>query len=184
MKRMLLFLATGFFVAVSGLGAPLAADAPPGQPSPKASQSPGRQDSPGTEKGLPAEAPWISLALANAQSISLSAEQQRTLETLRSDYQQRAARDRESIEQAELDLERILSASPPDLDRVRAQLNTIGTLTAAARFSRIETLIKGRAVLNPDQWAKLQALAAKEWQARGSMMRRYHGFDESDRETK
>jgi len=188
MKRSLLVLATGIFIAVFTAGAAFAAEPPSGQSSSDSSQAPGRKDSTGEYREFPArlppEAPWISLALANAQSIGLSPEQQRALETLRSDYQQRAGHDREAIEKAEVDLERILSASPVDMDKVQTALNAIGALNTSARLSRIETLIKGRAVLSPDQQAKLQALVAKESGAHGYMMRRYHGRDDGERETK
>jgi Spy/CpxP family protein refolding chaperone len=191
MKRTLLSLATGLFIALFALGAALAADTQSRQSAPTASQAQERSDSStsgqaqGAESVLGSEAPWISLALANAEALGLSADQRKTLEGLRSEYQERAVHHQELIEKSENDLQKLLSATPVNIDQVRAALNTIGSLNVSMRLSRIETLIKGKAVLSAEQRAKLQTLVAKAaGKGDGSMMGHKHDSDDCDRETK
>lgn len=125
---------------------------------------------------LPAEAPWISLALQNIERIGLSKDQVRKLESLRTEFHQQATRETQTIATAEQELERLLSSEPADITRVRTQTEKIGALSASLRLSRIETLLKGKLLLSPEQRTNLQALIARSAsEAHNAMMERVHG---------
>ena len=125
---------------------------------------------------LSAEAPWISLALQNVERIRLSKDQVSKLESLRTEFHQQATRETQTIATAEQELERLLSSEPVDIVRARTQMEKIGALRASLRLSRIETLLKGRLVLSPEQRTNLQALVARSAsEAHDVMMERVHG---------
>jgi NifB/MoaA-like Fe-S oxidoreductase len=105
---------------------------------------------------LSPEAPWVSLALSNAERIELSAGQVRQLEILRADFEEEAKSRLQTIGEAELDLRRTLSGAPVDLQQVSARLDRIADLRATYRLRRIETLLTGRDVLSIAQQEQLQ----------------------------
>jgi hypothetical protein len=105
---------------------------------------------------LSPEAPWVSLALSNAERIELSAGQVRQLEILRADFEEEAKSRLQTIGEAELDLRRTLSGAPVDLQQVSARLDRIAELRATYRLRRIETLLTGRDVLSIAQQEQLQ----------------------------
>jgi len=108
------------------------------------------------------EAPWVSLALVNAERIGLSDEQIRQLELLRTEFERTAASQSRSIATGERGLQQLLVAQPVDLRRVSAQLDEIATLRSTLRLRRIETLLAGRDLLSTDQRERLQASARLE----------------------
>lgn len=125
---------------------------------------------------LPAEAPWISLALLNGKGVGLSQEQTRTLEKLRSDFQQLSTRQMEAIANAERKLSQLLQGVPVKLSLVRQQVDRIGALHNDLRQRRIETLLEGRTVLNAGQKVKLQELVARSAvEKHNAIMERHHG---------
>lgn len=125
---------------------------------------------------LPAEAPWISLAITNGKGIGLSQEQTRTLEKLRSDFQQLSKGQMKAIANAERELNQLLQGDPVKLSLVREQVDRIGALNNDLRQRRIETLLEGRTVLDAEQQEKLQELVARSAvEKHNTMMERYHG---------
>lgn len=125
---------------------------------------------------LSAEAPWISLALQNVEGIGLSKDQVSKLESLRTEFHQQATLETQTIATAEQELERLLYSEPVDIVRARTQTEKIGALSASLRLSRIEALLKGRLVLNPEQRTNLKALVARSAsEAHNAMMERVHG---------
>lgn len=125
---------------------------------------------------LPPEAPWISLAITNGEGIGLSTEQKNTLEKLRSEFQQLSTKKREAVATAEQELNQLLQADSVKLPLVSRQVERIGALHNDLRQNRIETLLKGRSVLDAGQQTKLQELVARSaGETHNAMMERYHG---------
>lgn len=110
---------------------------------------------------LSPEAPWVSLALSNAERIELSAGQVRQLELLRGDFEEEANTRLRTIGEAEQNLHTMLADSPVDLQQVSAQLDHIADLRATYRLRRIETLLAGREVLSIAQQERLQDLVTQ-----------------------
>ena len=105
-----------------------------------------------------ADRPLITLMLDHQQDLSLSAEQVRSLEVIRSDFQQEAAQRITELEAAEKELDVLLRQVPVDLSRVEATLRKIEGLKVALRLGRIKAIDQGRALLSTDQENRLQAL--------------------------
>ena len=110
---------------------------------------------------IPAEAPWVSLALVHAQAIALAQQQIEELESLRANFQQFSAQQMKSIRGAEDELQALLNAEPVEPTRVREQLDVISELRSELRMRRIESLVAGRAVLSAEQQTALQELVAQ-----------------------
>lgn len=105
-----------------------------------------------------ADRPLITFMIEHKQDLSLSAEQVRSLEVIRSDFQQEAAQRITELEAAEKELDVLLRQVPVDLSRVEATLRKIEGLKVALRLGRIKAIDQGRALLSPDQENRLQAL--------------------------
>lgn len=70
----------------------------------------------------------------------------------------------------------LLQTDPVKLSLVRQKVDRIGKLQNDLRKSRIETLVDGRAVLDPEQQGKLQDLVARSLADKhNAMMERFHG---------
>jgi len=131
--------------------------------------------------GLSAERPWISLALQNRQQLGLSADQAKTLEAIRSEFQKEATRRSAEIQIAELELSEFLRAEPVDLAKVEAKLRQIEVVRMDLRLSRIKVLEKGKALLTPEQRKKLESLSSRASAAPSRGMMPGRGMDEMHR---
>jgi len=165
-------------VAVTALLAPLAgaqalAVAPGTMYTPVADDAaaPCRTQENETIAVIPAEAPWVSLALANAEAIGLSEQQVGELESLRTDFQQISAQHVKSIRAAEDELQTLLNSDPVEPVRIREQLDAVAALRSDLRMRRIESLVSGRAVLSAEQQTALHELVsqASRWHHDSSM---------------
>ncbi len=109
--------------------------------------------------GMPAavsyEAPWISMALARAQDLGLTADQVTRLTSLRDEFQREASRIAGEIHAIELELERLYGQRPVDLAAVEGKIRAIVDLQAQLRIGRVSTLEKGWALLTAEQREKL-----------------------------
>lgn len=118
-----------------------------------------------------ADRPLITFILEHKQELSLSAEQVRSLEAIRSDFQQEAAQRVGEIEAGEAELEGLVKQAPVDLKKVEATLRKIEAQRAALRLDRIKAIDRGRALLSTEQENKLQALLSqgesRPWRRRG-----------------
>jgi Spy/CpxP family protein refolding chaperone len=113
---------------------------------------------PGGPPPSPVERPLITFMLEHRAELGLGPEQVTRLEGLRSDFARESIRRDADIRIAELDLAALLEREPLDLPKVEAKIREVARLHADLRVERIRTIEQGRAVLTPEQRAKLQAL--------------------------
>ena len=104
------------------------------------------------------QVPLITLVLWHARDLSLTPEQVRGLEALRSDFQRTADLQTAEIQRLELELQRVLSREQIDLTQAETRIRRIESLRTELRLGRIRTVEKGKATLTPEQWRKLQPL--------------------------
>ena len=104
------------------------------------------------------QVPLITLMLWHARDLSLTGEQMRALEALRSDFQQDAETQTTELQRIEGELQRLLGRQEIDLAQVEARIRRIEGLRADLRLSRIKTVERAKVVLTPEQWQKLQPL--------------------------
>ena len=105
-----------------------------------------------------ADRPLITFMLEHKQDLSLSAEQVRSLEVIRSDFQREATQRITEIDSAEGELAGLLKLAPVDLAKVESTLRKIEVLRVTLRLDRIKAIDQGRALLSTDQENRLQAL--------------------------
>ncbi len=113
------------------------------------------------------ERPWVSVALAHAKDLELTADQVKGLTALRDDFQKDAARLVGEIRTAETELHRLYARKPADLQAMETKIRAIADLEAALRIARVKTLEKASALLPAEQQKKLGEL--------GQHMGRMHG---------
>jgi Spy/CpxP family protein refolding chaperone len=104
------------------------------------------------------ERPLITLILRHREELRLSADQVRNLERLRGEFQREAIRREADIRIAEMDLASLLDARPVDLAKVEAKIREIERAKADLRLARIRAIEQGKALLSPEQQAKLTDL--------------------------
>ena len=92
------------------------------------------------------------------QALGLSEEQVRRLEAVWQTYRSRAARLRLDLARARLDLREAMLAERPDQARVDQIARRIGDLTAQLVSARAAFAAEVRAILTPEQQARLRAL--------------------------
>jgi Spy/CpxP family protein refolding chaperone len=109
--------------------------------------------------------------LEHKQELSLSADQVRSLEAIRSDFQKEAAQRVGEIEAGEAELEGLVIQAPADLTKVEASVRKIEGLRAALRLERIKAIDEGKSLLNREQQKKLEELLAEV----GLRARRWRG---------
>jgi Spy/CpxP family protein refolding chaperone len=112
----------------------------------------------GRMMGDPAERPLITIMLHHRTELGLSADQVSRLETLRSDFTREAIRHDADIRIAELDLASLLEQDPADLSKVEAKVRETAQLRADLRIARLRAIEQGKAVLTPEQRARLQTM--------------------------
>ena len=105
-----------------------------------------------------ADRPLITFMLEHNQELRLSADQVRSLEAIRSEFQQEAAQRLAEIQAGEADLEGLVNQSPVNLTTVEATLRKIEAQRVAFRLDRIKAIIQGKSLLNSEQQETLQAL--------------------------
>jgi Spy/CpxP family protein refolding chaperone len=88
----------------------------------------------------------------------LTPEQAARLETLRQEFTRESIRRDADLRIAEMDLAALLDQAPLDLAKVEAKVRELERLRADLRIARIRTIEQGRALLTPEQRAKLQSL--------------------------
>ncbi|OGQ72092.1 MAG: hypothetical protein A3G94_03865 [Deltaproteobacteria bacterium RIFCSPLOWO2_12_FULL_60_16] len=136
-----------------------AQEAPEGQ-----MMGPGMMGSGRGMRGFPqasADRPLITFMLENKQDLSLSAEQVRSLEVIRSEFQQEAGPRITELQAAEQELDGLLRQTPLDLSKVEATLRKIEGITVALRLDRIKAIDQGRALLTREQQDRLQTLLSQ-----------------------
>jgi len=104
------------------------------------------------------EAPWVTIILRNRDRLQLTPDQVTSLENLRSDFARAAIRKQADLRIAEMDLSRLLQVDTVDLAQVKNKLEEMSRLSTDLRYSRIETLAKGKAVLTGEQRDRLKSL--------------------------
>ncbi|MDE2058719.1 MAG: periplasmic heavy metal sensor [candidate division NC10 bacterium] len=102
--------------------------------------------------------PLITLMLWHARDLSLTPAQIQALDRLRSDFQRQAELQAAELQRMEQELQRLFSREPIDLAQVEARMRKIEALRTDLRVGRIRTIEKGKAILTPEQWRKLQPL--------------------------
>jgi len=124
MKRKTLWLASIAIATMGVAGTALAESNLPATQDENINREPGAEEvtdchdpADAATATLPLEAPWVSLALVNAERIGLSAEQVRKLELLRTEFEQRATSQSRTIQTAERALQQLLAAQPVDMQR-------------------------------------------------------------------
>jgi Spy/CpxP family protein refolding chaperone len=125
--------------------------APMPPPSPFEGQVPARPV-------LGEQVPLITLMLWHARDLSLTAEQARALEALRGDFQRAADLQTAELQRIELELQGLLSREQIDMSQVETKIRKIEALRTDLRLGRIKTVEKGKTILTPEQWRKVQPL--------------------------
>lgn len=112
------------------------------------------------------ERPLLTLALQHRAELGLSENQAQTLEALVGRFRQEAGQRVREMNAAERELAELLKREPADFAQVEGKVRALEKLRADLRIARIRTIAEGRAVLTPEQRAKLDALAAGDLQPR------------------
>ena len=105
------------------------------------------------------DGPWISLALARAQELTLTTEQVARLTLLRDEFRSGAGKLAGEIRAAEAEVLRLRSQTGVDIRAVGGKIRAIAGLEADLRLARVETLEKGKAILTAEQRQKLSGIA-------------------------
>ncbi len=174
---LLLLASSGILLA---LGQPIQAN-PPSQAAAPPAEATACHDPAAATGTLSAEAPWISLALANRESLGLSTEQTRDLTALREGYQRKATEQWREAAAAEEQVTAALSKEPVDLARVKPLIERAAILRAELRLFRAETLQKGRNLLTVEQRGKLQDLASRTGMGMHGASVEFHSPDDMPR---
>jgi Spy/CpxP family protein refolding chaperone len=80
------------------------------------------------------------------------------LEEIRHTHQREAIRYGADLRIGELEVQRLSHGDPVDLELVRAELERVERLKVELRLARLEAIEKGKALLSPEQRAKLSRL--------------------------
>lgn len=105
-----------------------------------------------------ADRPLITFMLQHKQELSLSADQVRSLEAIRSHFQKEAVQRVGEIEAGEAELEGLVNQAPADLNKAEVTLRKIEAVRIALRLERIKAIDQGKSLLNHEQQKKLEAL--------------------------
>jgi len=104
-----------------------------------------------------ADRPLITLMIGHKQEIGLTTDQIRSLEAIRSDFQQEAIQRVAEMDSAEAELDSLLKQGQLDLTKVEATVRKIEGLRAALRLDRIKAISQGKSLLSSEQQERLQA---------------------------
>jgi Spy/CpxP family protein refolding chaperone len=128
----------------------------PGEPGP-------RPDFPMGPPGLWWKNPDI------VQKLTLTADQQKRMDDIFQQSRLQLIDLKANVEKQEVTLEPMLSANPPDTNKVLAQIDRVASARAELEKANARMLLGIRGVLSADQWTKLQA------EQRGNMMFHFKG---------
>jgi Spy/CpxP family protein refolding chaperone len=92
-----------------------------------------------------------------AQKISLSADQQKRMDDIFQQSRLQLIDLKANVEKQEVLLEPMLSANPPDTNKVLGQIDHVAGARAELEKANARMLLGIRGVLSADQWTKLQA---------------------------
>jgi Heavy-metal resistance len=106
----------------------------------------------------PAERPLISIMLQRRADLGLTPEQVTRLEGLRDGFAREAIRRDADLRIAELDLQALLDQDPLDMTKVETKVREVAQLHADLRITRLRTIEQGKALLTPEQKARLLAV--------------------------
>ena len=104
------------------------------------------------------ERPLISMMLHQKEQLGLTADQERSLRELRTNFEKEAITRTSEIDVAESELKGLLEQDKVDLVKVEAQAKKIALQRAELRVARIKTIEAGKAFLTPEQQRKLERL--------------------------
>lgn len=91
-----------------------------------------------------------------AEKISLSADQQKRMDDIFQQSRLQLIDLKANVEKQEVMLEPMLSANPPDTNKVLAQIDRVASARAELEKANARMLLGIRGVLSADQWTKLQ----------------------------
>lgn len=91
------------------------------------------------------------------QKLSLSADQQKRMDDIFQQSRLQLIDLHANVEKQEVLLEPMLSANPPDTNKVLSQIDHIASARAELEKANARMLLGIRGVLSADQWTKLQA---------------------------
>ena len=106
----------------------------------------------------PAERPLISIMLQRRADLGLTPEQVTRLEGLRDGFAREAIRRDADLRIAEIDLQALLDQDPLDMGKVETKVREVAQLHADLRIARLRTIEQGKALLTPEQRARLLAV--------------------------
>lgn len=92
-----------------------------------------------------------------AQKISLTPDQQKRMDDIFQQSRLQLIDLKANVEKQEVMLEPMLSANPPDTNKVLAQIDRVASARAELEKANARMLLGIRGVLSADQWTKLQA---------------------------
>ncbi|HEU4636505.1 MAG TPA: Spy/CpxP family protein refolding chaperone [Edaphobacter sp.] len=92
-----------------------------------------------------------------AQKISLTTDQQKRMDDIFQQSRLQLIDLKANVEKQEVMLEPMLSANPPDTNKVLAQIDRVAGARAELEKANARMLLGIRGVLSADQWTKLQA---------------------------
>jgi Spy/CpxP family protein refolding chaperone len=90
------------------------------------------------------------------QKISLSADQQKRMDDIFQQSRLQLIDLKANVEKQEVTLEPMLSANPPDTNKVLSQIDRVASARAELEKANARMLLGIRGVLSADQWTKLQ----------------------------
>jgi Spy/CpxP family protein refolding chaperone len=93
---------------------------------------------------------------ATAQSLGLTADQQRKMDDVFQQYRLRLIDLNAALEKEEVSLDPLVSAEPLDESKVTAQIDRVAQARAELEKANGRMLLGIRKMLTPDQWSKLQ----------------------------
>jgi Spy/CpxP family protein refolding chaperone len=91
-----------------------------------------------------------------AQKISLTADQQKRMDDIFQQSRLQLIDLKANVEKQEVILEPMLSANPPDTNKVLSQIDRVASARADLEKANARMLLGIRGVLSADQWTKLQ----------------------------
>jgi hypothetical protein len=91
------------------------------------------------------------------QKLTLTADQQKKMDDIFQQARLQLIDLKANVEKQEVLLEPMLSANPPDTNKVLAQIDAVASARAELEKANARMLLSIRGVLSADQWTKLQA---------------------------
>jgi Spy/CpxP family protein refolding chaperone len=102
------------------------------------------------------EGPLLTMMLHHSQELGLSAEQEKGLRDLRTEFAKESVRRTAEIRVAQIEVYALLDQERWDLAQIKPKAKQIAALEGELRVARLKTLAAGRALLTPQQLEKLK----------------------------